>query len=198
MKKNCNFYVLMLFLILCFSSFVLAQETKISPQKQKVIGEIISVTKADKKVKEIMQAMFKQMNANYPLIIKAMLEKRTDITPAQKAIIENDLIKKQKDFDQRFQQKTIQVINFQDFIETTFYPLYDKYFTEVELIDLLAFYKTPTGQKLNEILPQLSTDAIRLSQEYLIPKINGILEEVIREQTQKISSPPPPRRRTEK
>jgi hypothetical protein len=184
MKINFKLRALMILTVLCFSSICFAQNVTISPNKKKVIAEIVSVTKADQSVKEVMQSMFKQMNASYPLIIKGMTDKRTDLTPAQKAKIENDLINKRTDFEVRFQQKIIQAINFQEYVEATIYPLYDKYFTETELNDLLTFYKTPTGQKLNAVLPQLSAEGIRLSQEYLIPKINGIVEEVLKEQTQ--------------
>lgn len=189
MKRIFNFNALAIFLILCFSSVVFAQETKISPEKKKVIAEIISVMKADQKLKEVMQAMFKQLDANYPLIVKAMLDKRTGITPAEKTKIEDDLISQQNNFNSRLQQKMIQAIDFQEFIEATFYPLYDKFFTAAQLNDLLEFYKTPTGQKLNDVLPQLSAESVRLSQEYLTPKIEGILQEAIKEQTRK--APPP-------
>ena len=184
MKINFKLHALMILTVLCFSSICFAQDATISPSKKKVIAEIVSVIKADQRVKEVMQSMFKQMNASYPLIIKGMIDKRTDLTPAQKAKIENDLINKRSDFEERFQQKMIQAINFQEYVEAAIYPLYDKYFTETELNDLLTFYKTPTGQKLNEVLPQLSAEGIRLSQEYLIPKINGIVEDVLKEQAQ--------------
>lgn len=191
MKRNFNLYALIIFSILFLSSNAFSQNSGIVPEKRNVIAEIISVTKADQRSKEIMEAMFEQMNANYPLIIKGMIEKQTGLSAAEKSKLTSELIEKQNDFDQRFQQKLIQAINFQEFIEATIYPLYDKHFSVAELNDLLAFYKTPTGQKLNELMPQFSAEAMRLTQEFLNPKIDGIFDEVIREQTQ---SPPAPKK----
>lgn len=183
-------------LILCFSAHVFAQEKTIAPEKKKIIAEIITTLKADQKVKEVMQAVMKQISAGYPMLIQGMLEKETGLTPAQKSAIAAELIEKNDNYTARFEQKMVRAINFQDFIEATIYPLYDKYFTEDELKDLLAFYKTPTGQKLNDTMPQFAAESIRLSQEYLMPKLNGIFEEIMKEQTQK--QPPPPKGRPNK
>jgi uncharacterized protein len=39
-------------------------------------------------------------------------------------------------------------------------PIYDKYFTETDLDALIAFYTTPAGVKVKNVLPQLSREAM--------------------------------------
>jgi hypothetical protein len=39
-------------------------------------------------------------------------------------------------------------------------PLYGKYYTEEELKDLLEFYKSPVGQKVTEVTPRITRDAM--------------------------------------
>ena len=45
-------------------------------------------------------------------------------------------------------------------------PLYDKYFTEQELRDLVAFYSSATGQRLIQTTPYMLKDVTKISVEY--------------------------------
>lgn len=67
-------------------------------------------------------------------------------------------------------------------MEQIYYPLYDKYFTEAELKDLIAFYKSPTGRKLLHATPQLTQAAMLKSNELLMPKIMVLLNELREEE----------------
>lgn len=189
MKKHTLLCAAILMSLIVFTNA--RAQTGISPEKKKIIAEIVTVTKADKRIEQVMQAMFGQMNQMYPLMMQSSLKDRKDLTAAQKAEIENALIKKNQDFVGRFQNKMLKAINFQEYIEATIYPLYDKFFTEAELRDLLTFYKTPTGQKLNESLPQFAAESVRLSQDFLMPKLNGIVDEMIKEDAERGKNPPP-------
>ena len=40
-------------------------------------------------------------------------------------------------------------------------PVYQKHFTKGNIDDLLAFYSTPTGQKVVKELPAISTEAMQ-------------------------------------
>jgi len=45
-------------------------------------------------------------------------------------------------------------------------PVYKKYYTNDDLKQLLAFYKTPIGKKTISVLPQLSSESIKISLDY--------------------------------
>ncbi len=62
--------------------------------------------------------------------------------------------KAQDDFAEGF----LAAANVDDFIELII-PIYDKHFTEAELDGMIAFYKTPLGQKLIKELPAVATEA---------------------------------------
>lgn len=179
------------------TSTIFSQQTKeISPEKKAVIAEIITFTNAEVQTREIMEKMFDQMEAIYPSIIDSMVDQRTEMSDAEKKEFKEALIKKNADFSKRFNQKFIKMINFQEYLNEVFYPLYDKFFTVEELKDLLAFYKTPTGQKFNSITPEFSAESIRLAQIYLIPRIDGLIKEMMDEELPPKNSkgnPPPPK-----
>jgi uncharacterized protein len=45
-------------------------------------------------------------------------------------------------------------------------PIYIKYYTDAELMQLLAFYKSPIGQKVIEQLPLISQDSYKVGEEW--------------------------------
>lgn len=59
--------------------------------------------------------------------------------------------------------------------------IYAKYLTESELADLITFYRTPTGRKSIEVMPQLMTEAMQRSGAVLGPKIQGMVQQVEKE-----------------
>jgi uncharacterized protein len=44
-------------------------------------------------------------------------------------------------------------------------PIYDKYFSDAELRELLTFYETPIGKKTITVMPQLMTELMTSSQQ---------------------------------
>lgn len=54
------------------------------------------------------------------------------------------------------------------------YPIYNKHFNNQELKEIIAFNKTPLGQKMNKVLPQITQEAMIAGQTFgksLGPKI---------------------------
>lgn len=159
-----------------------AQQTEIAAGKKAVIAEIIAVTSADKKGEETMLAIFKQMETIYPQMVENTLEKTLQgLSQAEKEKVKAEAIKKVTSMNSRFNQRLQQRVNFREYVEQAIYPLYDKFFTENELKELLAFYKTPIGQKLNDISPQMAAEGSRLAQERLMPKIMKVIDELVQE-----------------
>lgn len=72
------------------------------------------------------------------------------------------------------------------FVEETMYPLYSKFFSEKELADMVTFYKSPTGQKLVEQMPNLMLESFKITEEKFLPRIQKIAEEIIQERIDSI------------
>jgi len=82
-----------------------------------------------------------------------------------------------KDVD-RYRQLVREKIDFKQFVREVYAPLYAKYFTEEQLADLVAFYKSPTGQRLVTTLPQIERDAMKSAGEELQEKFMAIAQQV--------------------
>ena len=54
--------------------------------------------------------------------------------------------------------------------------VYTKHFTRDELTQLIAFYKSPVGKRLTEVLPLVMQDSMAAGQEWNIRMANQIME----------------------
>ncbi len=178
--KNTARILAVLMVIFTSYTFIKAQ-TEISEEKRQLIAEIITLTKADEQMKSSMDAMFMLMETSYPSSFKTALDARNNLTARQKEKLIKDFSNSQKQFTGKFKEKMAQRINNKEIIEELMFPVYAKLFEVNELKDLVVFYKSPTGQKLIEVSPQIMMETVKMSQTTLLPKLNKIVEEIITE-----------------
>lgn len=183
------------FLISLFIFTNVKAQNGISPEKKKLIADLIVLTKADKQIVEITDAMLKSMEMTYPLTIKQIVERRTELSAPEKEMLAARLSNDFQSFSKRFRERLPEAVNYRQYIEQTIYPLYDKYFTEKELNDLVDFYKTETGQKVIDAIPLLFADSNRLARENLLPKVLKLVDELLEENLRNARQPPAPRKR---
>jgi uncharacterized protein len=70
-------------------------------------------------------------------------------------------------------------------------PVYQKHFARGDLAALLAFYDTPTGQKLLKEIPAVTQESMQATYSLMEKKMNGIMQKVHEQivQTQKEAKP---------
>ena len=92
------------------------------------------------------------------------------------------LMEKRMRFSERLRELFSEQFGIQELIDKVYIPLYDKYFTENELNDLLSFYRSPTGEKTLEVTPRLFQESMEKSQRILAPKIDEIVRQIMGEE----------------
>jgi len=150
----------------------------ISPEKRLLIKELLEITESSKNAQQIMDAM---VRAELPKLVSTVLQK----VPA----LDSDRPEVQKQFSEivsrmatKYRDRVIKKINVEQLIEQVSYPIYDKYFTESELRDIIGFYKSSTGKKAISIMPQIVGDSMSRTNEILMPKLSSIMAEIIAEE----------------
>ena len=118
--------------------------------------------------------------------LSALVEQDKEITDAQKT----ELKKSAKEAGERLdsevktfftdQSKTAPVA------EEIIYQIYDKTFTEVELRELITFYKTPTGKKALVFLPSLSNQVQQGFTQAVVPMLQGFIQPKIQAETEQL------------
>lgn len=69
------------------------------------------------------------------------------------------------------QKASLKVVLNVDEIIPRLVPVYDKYFSEDELKELIAFYKGATGRKLIKVMPLIMEDSMKATESYFQEKM---------------------------
>lgn len=198
MKKYLIF-ALALFAVFFYTASIKAQEkTAISPEKEKLIAELIVLTKSDQQIREITDTMLSSMDTYLVKMVDDLSATTEGLAGEEKERITGELKKRVLSFNEKFRKRLPEVVDYSQFIKDTMYPLYDKFYTEKDLIDLVNFYKTPIGQKMVNSTPQLVKESLELTEKLLLPKVEKLAEEILEEEFKNIeevllSSPPAPK-----
>ncbi|MEL0641064.1 DUF2059 domain-containing protein [Pseudoalteromonas aliena] len=150
--------VLLLSLLIFSSSLYAEQSTK-----QQEIDELISVMNLDSMV----DSMYDQVEG----MIKGMSGKM-DVKPSEQAI-----------FDKYYGDMTTVLKTEMSWakMQPMMVNVYDKHFSEQEIADMLAFYKTDTGQKILKKMPVVMQESMQMSQSLMkdaMPKIQTLAQQL--------------------
>jgi hypothetical protein len=137
----------------------LSANSKVDPTKEADIRQLIQLTGADKLADQMMSTMEANlkpglMNAFPPGEYREKLVTLFFEKIHSKAIV-------------GIQQITI--------------PAYDKYFTDEEIREMIAFYQTPIGKKAVTVMPQLMNDVLQATQSWSQQLGRESLQEVLQE-----------------
>lgn len=157
-----------------------AQEKSV-PTKAELIGQFAALTKANRiniNVKLSLDDVKKRMSP--------MIEDDKDLTEPQK----QELRKIATDIFKRLIQQTEKLLSESQILtklgEQVIIDVYDKAFTEPELVDLIAFFKTPLGQKTADFL---STSNVMIERDFktrMESKIQEISQPLINSSTEEL------------
>jgi uncharacterized protein len=167
------------------STFVLLAsanaQNDIAPEKQAAIKEIVALMNADNQIEQMVQVFSSQMDDTRRQTVKAILNERTDLSPAEKKQIEDSLLANDKVGFKKYQERLLAKLDYQTVMNEMMLVVYDKFFTLEELKDLLVFYKSPTGQKMLKLMPDIAAESMKVTQEKLLPKLLNALKEIEQE-----------------
>jgi len=161
-----------------------------SDEKQKLITEIVNLFKMDTQMAQLTDSILKEMETTYPIGYNTAVDSRPDLTPSEKAKLKASSKASFVSFSEKFRSRLAGTVDYKKYIEDAIYPLYDKFYTEQELRDLIAFYRTPTGQKVIETLPQLFSESQIAAREKLVPQVLPILQQMLKEEFDKVATVP--------
>ena len=171
MKRSALFLITWLLL----GSVCLAQQNPAdAPASKEDIQKYLAVMHTRDLMKSVSQTMSKQMRQ----VTTEMLKKQSNVTPEMEERVNkvtDDLVKNMP-IDEMLDAMT---------------PVYQKHFTKGNIDDLVAFYSTPTGQKLIKELPAITAEAMQavipISQKLMATAVQRAQDEIA--QMQKENAP---------
>lgn len=184
MKKACCFSALLL--VSLTLSPLAASQSEIKPEKRVLIKEILALTEADKMAVDMLNQMIAQMDGKLPQGFEELLFHDPQLSLSERQQLKKHFAEDGHRISKRFRELLPQRINFTEAIEQVLYPLYDKHFTEEDLRELAAFYRSAAGRKFIKIYPQFLQEASIKSSEALTPGFIAVMKEVMEEERKRL------------
>ncbi len=159
-----------------------AEPTESKQQTIRALLTIAGVVGMDERMRDqqsIVELM--RIRPSYPQMMEFAVSEQTDLSEQDRQL----LLARLGDFDafaERFRALFAERLNFSEIIEAVYLPLYDKYFSEEELREMLAFYRTPLGRKSIEVMPALMQEAGAGVEVAVRPLAVGLIQEIVAEQ----------------
>lgn len=181
MQKTHFKFLLVAFTVIVFSSVSsFAQQTS-ATDKKSLILEFRNLTGANN---VNLKVNFSVADVQQTLL--SLVEQDAELTPAQKTELKKSATEAGERLDKEVKFFFSDQSKLTPLSEEVIYQIYDKTFTESELRELAAFYKTSAGQKALSFLPSLSgqfqqafANAVSpLLQNYIQPKIEAETEQL--------------------
>ncbi len=124
-----------------------------SQKQREIIEELMQVTNMGKVVHDFADASLAQVH-------ESMMKKYANLGEEFAEEAKQDSVRL---------RELIRASDLEGVIRQLFIQLYAKYFTEDELRDMVAFYRTPTGQKSMQVFPQLMAESMQSAETLFQP-----------------------------
>src|SRR5262245_45399888 len=141
-----------------------------SQRQRELIEELMRLTNVEDLSRKTVDMMLAQFQES---IEKQMGEPANEADRARREEMKKDL--------DRYRELIRDTIDYKQVVHDVYMPIFAKYYNEQQLADLIAFYKTPTGQHYLSTIGDLTRDAMAASQEFFIAKVGAISEQVQKE-----------------
>jgi hypothetical protein len=138
---------------------------EITPAKRALIMQMLEITNAKAMSTSVFDSMWTQTMALADSMYERKIENNPTYSEEQKVAARESYRASQGKLMERAKEYLKEHFNFDEFVVTSSLAMYDKYFTEAELQDLVNFYGSPTGQKMVQTMPQMMQEVLAASFE---------------------------------
>ena len=181
-------------LFLNFSCVLSQQQSQInanqiSPEKRALISELLEVTEAKKNALAVFNAMLDENEKQMPDIVwQGLLNQKEiqELDAGAREALRKELLAESERMNKRIRELFSAGIDMARVIEDVSIDLYDKYFTEDEVKDLIVFYKSHTGKKTTEVLPKMFAESMTNTMDAVKPKVLAIVAQLVNEETARV------------
>ena len=173
-----------LLLLLC--PFAAVAQEPATTKKQELIRELLIATDARATAAKVMNSVLAEMDRQYPQTVERLADADPTLTPSQREKVKKSLVEDHSEYSTRLLERIKQRIDMGEVIDSISISLYDKYFTEDELRDLITFYKSPTGKKTLSVMPQFMAESMQGASERLSPVLTTVIMEIAAEDKERI------------
>jgi hypothetical protein len=163
----------------------LSAAAEISDSKRALAVELIEIASGPQPGDRVVGRFLQQLEPRYAGLVTDLMSTEKDLEPVQREALEQQLA----DFDAfraAFETRFPEQVDLRGVLVETYVPLYDRYFEEQELAEIVAFYRSEAGRKMVRVLPALLPQGITRTMERLEPELMRVVGLVLYERRQQL------------
>lgn len=169
--------------ILILSAISAPSQQSLTTEKQDLVMKFRKLTGADN-VNLGLNVSFEDVKSD----LIATVDADNALTDSQKLELRRSAVEAYDRLDKQLKEFLNDRPQVTKFSETAVFQVYDQAFSEAELRELIAFYRTATGQKALQFLPTLSTQVQKAFQSILVPKVQEFIAPRIKDETEQLKT----------
>ena len=155
-----------------------AGRAEISASKRAFIEELLVQSAGAGTANEVAEMVLAELATVYGSLVDEVLASEPDLSTSDRKLLRTELA----DFDtfaKAFREQFEKRIDLQEIIEVVYVPLYDRHFEEAELREIVAFYRSPPGRKMIQVMPGLIVEGRNTTLALLQPRVMALVGEVL-------------------
>jgi hypothetical protein len=176
-----HFLLLALSIVLWGGTPCFAQQQTSSDKKQLIL-EFRKLTGAD-----VVNRSINFSAEGVQTVLAAIVDQDKDLTETQKVELQKSVTEATARIDKVVRDFLNDTAQISELEEGVIYLIYDKAFTEGELKELVAFYRTPTAQKSLVFLRSLSAEVQKNFGQLIQVKLNDLLQPKIQNEREQLN-----------
>jgi len=149
-----------------------------SEAKRQLILELIALSGGQAAAEQLVEVTLAQLEAGYDTMLEEVLRSETELDADEQELLRAHLGDYER-FSKAFRARLPERIDMDEILEAAYLPLYHQSFSEEELGEIVAFYHTPTGQKVLLVLPDLLQEGMRRTLPLVQPQVMTVVGEVL-------------------
>ncbi len=162
---------------------------EMTTQKRELIRELIELSGGVISTDEVNQMLLAQFEKVYGTMIEQLVADDPTLSADEKQAMRQRL----GDFDwfsQVFSARFAARVDLDGIREQAYFPLYDHYFQESELKEILAFYRTPAGRKAVLVMPLIIQEGMEAARPQFQPQVMALVAEILAERSAEVEPAP--------
>ena len=158
-----------------------AVRAEVDGQKRVLILELIEISGGDAAARQIVDVTLAHLADAYDKMLDEIIRSETELSVEETQALRRHLGDYDR-FSRTFRARFRERIDMAEVLESVYVPLYDQSFSTEELQEIVAFYRTPTGRKVVEVLPRLAAQGMERTLPKMQPKVMKLAVEILAEQ----------------
>jgi uncharacterized protein len=161
------------------------------PEKKALIKELLGLMNAGSNSEAVSNQIMEQFQAPVANMITDQMRgwiQEQKLAPAEKKRMETEVYEFAQRVLTRVRAEFPKRVNYRELAEKIMLETYDKYFTEAEVKDLIAFYKTSTAQKFIRLLPQITAEMFPRLEKLIGPELTQLISESFDDELMKLKT----------